>query len=151
MLEDSLSLKIDIMRQLQLLCQEQQEILQDAEATPEQLEDNMEKKAKLVARLEHLDVGFDQMYQKVQEELSGNRQKHKDAIQRMQDMIREITDRNVRLLAMERHNKTLAEEKFASVRTQARDVRKSSQAVSSYYQNMMKTGAVEPQFWDSKK
>ena len=43
-LEDSLESKIDLLRRLQVLCQEQAEILKDPNATPEAFEENIEEK-----------------------------------------------------------------------------------------------------------
>ena len=40
-LEDSLEKKIDVLRQLQVLCQEQTDILQDDASTPEAFEENI--------------------------------------------------------------------------------------------------------------
>lgn len=151
MLEDSLEKKCDILRQLQLLTQKQTEILQDKESSPEDFEKNVDEKEVMIQRLQTLDAGFEQVFAKVEAELQNNRQQYKDSILHMQDKIREITERSASLQVMEKQNKDLATRKFANIRSQARDLRQSGKAVSSYYQNMMKTGAVEPQFMDSKK
>ena len=58
-LEDSLESKIDLLRRLQVLCQEQAEILKDPNAMPEAFEENIEEKGKLIDRLSALDQGFD--------------------------------------------------------------------------------------------
>ena len=151
MLEDSLEKKCDILRQLQLLTQKQTEILQDKESSPEDFEKNVDEKEVMIQSLQTLDAGFEQVFAKVEAELQNNRQQYKDSILHMQDKIREITERSASLQVMEKQNKDLATRKFANIRSQARDLRQSGKAVSSYYQNMMKTGAVEPQFMDSKK
>ena len=41
--------------------------------------------------------------------------------------------------------------KFAAVRKQVKEVRKSQRIVNQYYKNMMKTAYIEPQFTDKKK
>ncbi len=150
-LEESLDKKIEILSQLQVLCEEQAEILQDSTSTPEAFEENVDKKEILINRLETLDKGFDAVFAKIEEELSNNRQQYKEQILRMQEQIRRITDASVALQASEKHNQDLARKKFAEVKSQARELRKSGQAVSSYYQNMMKVNSVDPQFMDSKK
>lgn len=151
MLEDSLEKKCDILRQLQFLTQKQTEILQDKEASPEEFEENVNEKEVMIQRLQRLDAGFEQVFSKVEAELQNHREQYKDSILHMQEKIREITERSAGLQVMEKQNKELATRKFANIRSQARDLRQSGKAVSSYYQNMMKTGAVEPQFMDSKK
>lgn len=151
MLEESLDKKCDILRQLQLLCYEQADILQDDKAEADAFEDNVKEKAVLIQRLEKLDQGFEQMFARVERELESNKEEYKDSILHMQESIREITERSANLQTQERQNKELAQKKFASIRTQARELRQNSKVVSSYYQNMMKTGSLEPQFMDSKK
>lgn len=151
MLEDSLGKKCDILRQLQYLTQQQAEILQDEESAPEAFEKNVEEKDVLIQHLETLDVGFEQVFSKVEQELQVNREQYRDSILHMQEKIQEITERSSRLQVMEKQNRDLALKRFSGIRSQARDLRQSGKAVSSYYQNMMKTGAVEPQFMDSKK
>lgn len=151
MLEESLDKKCDILRQLQLLCYEQADILQDDKAEADAFEQNVEEKAVLIKRLEQLDQGFEQVFARVEKELQSNKEQYKDNIHHMQELIREITERSANLQMLERQNKHLAQKKFASVRTQAKELRQNSRVVSSYYQNMMKAGIMEPQFMDSKK
>lgn len=151
MLEESLDKKCDILRQLQLLCYEQADILQDDKAEADAFEDNVKEKAILIQRLEKLDQGFEQMFARVERELESNKEKYKESILHMQESIREITERSANLQMLERQNKELAQKKFTSVRTQARELRQNGKVVSSYYQNMMKAGATDPRFLDSKK
>ena len=150
-LEDSLEKKIDVLRQLQVLCQEQADILQDDASTPEVFEENIDQKGKLIEHLERLDQGFEQLFAKVEQTLDADRDQYADAIRHMQEMIRESTQRSSNIQGMERQNRELARKKFSQVRSQAKELRQSRKAVSFYYQNMMQTGTVEPQFMDSKK
>ena len=62
MLEESLNKKCDILRQLQLLCYEQADILQDNDAEVDAFEENVKQKAVLIERLEKLDQGFEQIF-----------------------------------------------------------------------------------------
>lgn len=151
MLEDSLKKKINILCQLQNLCQEQADILSDQQSTPEAFEENVEAKGILIEKLETMDAGFESLFSKVKDEMEQNKEEYKDNILRMQDAIREITERSTNLQVMEKRNQELARSRFAAVRTQARELRQGGKAVTSYYQNMMQVNTVEPQFWDSKK
>lgn len=150
-LEDSLKKKVDILRQLQLLCQEQSDMLDDEAMTPEMFENNVAKKGILITKLESLDEGFEQLYGRVKQELTSNREQYKDCILHMQELIRDVTDRSVQIQVMEARNKDKVQRRFGSIRAQIREVRHSGKAVSNYYQNMMKMNTVEPQFMDSKK
>lgn len=143
--------KCDILRQLQILCYEQADILQNNDAEADAFEENVKQKAVFIERLEKLDQGFEQIFARVQEELESNKEQYKESIYHMQERIREITERSANLQMLERQNSEFAKKKFASVRIQAKELRQNSKVVSSYYQNMMKAGTIEPQFMDSKK
>ncbi len=151
MMEDSLEKKIDILRQLQVLCEEQKEILEDPASTPEALEENVERKEQMIQKLAAMDDGFEQLYQRVEGALEEHRETYRENIARMQEMIRDITQRSARLQVQEQRNKELAKQKFGSVRAQIKELRQSSRAVTSYYQNMTRNAASDPQFMDSKK
>ena len=103
-LEDSLESKIDLLRRLQVLCQEQAEILKDPNAMPEAFEENIEEKGKLIDRLSALDQGFDAFFAKVKDQLENNRDQYRDSIAHMQEMIREITQRSSNLQVLEKQN-----------------------------------------------
>ncbi|MCI7493583.1 MAG: flagellar protein FliT [Lachnobacterium sp.] len=150
-LEESLVKKSDILAHLLLLCQEQSDILDDADMTPEMFDENVQKKEVLITRLANLDDGFEQLYQRVREELASNKNQYRDSIRHMQELIREVTDKSVQIQAIEARNKEKVQTRFGEIRSQIREVKHSGRAVSNYYQNMMKMNAVEPQFWDSKK
>ena len=79
------------------------------------------------------------------------KEQYKDEIHRMQDLIRQVTDLSTAIQAQERENEKLAKQRFTYVRKQVQKVRKSQKAVNSYYHNMLKEGAVEPQFMDKSK
>ena len=106
-LEDSLEKKIDVLRQLQVLCQEQADILQDDASTPEAFEENIDRKGQLIEHLERLDQGFEQLFAKVEQTLDADRAQYADAIRHMQEMIREITQRSTNIQVMERQNLSL--------------------------------------------
>ena len=69
MLSDSLDKKADLLRQLQGLNQEQKNILEDSESTPDMLDDNIEKKSDIIDRLDKMDDGFQSLYDKVKDDI----------------------------------------------------------------------------------
>ena len=151
MLEDSLEKKVDILKQLQILCREQAMILQDEDAGPEMLEENMDKKQALIDHIEKIDAGFEEVFAKVHVELESNRQVYAQSISHMQELIRDITDRSVNIQALEKRNRDLARDRFQSVKSHVKEIRQSNQAATTYYRNMMNLAHVDPQFFDSTK
>ena len=152
MLEESLVKKIDLLTQLQGLNQEQKDILEDYDSSTDELDDNMDRKSSIIERLDKMDEGFQNLYDKVKPEIESNREAYATQIKNMQKSIRTITDLSSALQVEEARNKELAKHRFSYVRTQIRESRHGQKAVASYYANMMNnTGFEESQFWDKKK
>ena len=152
MMVESLEKKIDFLKQLQGLNQEQKNILEDNESSSEALDDNMEKKSAIIDRLDKMDEGFQGLFDKVKEELNGNRDAYAVDIKRMQELIKRITDISADIQVKEMQNKELAKVRFSYVRTQIRESKHGQKAVASYYATMMSnTGYEGSQFWDKKK
>ncbi len=151
MLEESLQKKKAILTELQYLCIKQAETLENTYLGPDAFGEIVEKKSAHIEKLAALDAGFEQIFAKVESELLANKAKYADSIQRMQELIREITDRSVALQAKEKENQELVRQTFKDVRYRAKRLRKGSKVVNSYYQAMMRAGNIEPQFMDSKK
>jgi len=144
-------MKMEILEAIRLKNREQNQILQDDNATPDQFEKNIEQKQELIEKLTGLDNGFQQLYNRVKDALNANRAMYADEIRKMQMLIRDITDLSATIQAQEKRNKDLATQKFSNIRGKAKEVRKSQKAVNTYYRNMMERNFVDPQFLDSKK
>ena len=125
--------------------------LEDPNLTPDDFDDVVEQKSKLIEQLDNLDSGFEKLFERVKEELEGNKETYKEEICIMQDHIRKITDKSVKIQSQEARNKALMTSKFNGIKKQARQVRKGANVASKYYQSMTKTGYVDPQFMDNKK
>ena len=147
----SLKKKNQILDSIIQINQRQKEELENPALDPDEFEQTFEEKAGLIDELDTLDVGFQELFDHVKEELDGNREVYRDAIAEMQDYIRMLTDKSADIQAQEARNKELMHQKFQAVRKQAKEVRKSQKVVNQYYKNMMKNGYLEPQFTDKKK
>ncbi len=152
MLEDSLLKKVELLKQLQGLNQEQRDILEDYETTPEELDDNIDKKSQVIDRLDKMDEGFQSIYDKIKDDLVANKEVYSDEIKHMQELITQITDLSADVQAKELQNKDIATARFTHIRSQIRETKHGQKAVASYYASMMNnTGYEGSQFWDQKK
>ena len=147
----SLEKKNEILDVIISLNQQQREELENPALDPDDFDLTVEKKAKQIEELERLDAGFGELFERVREELNGNRDAYREEIAVMQELIRLLTEKSADIRAQEQRNKELMTRKFASVRRQVKEVRKSQKIVNQYYKNMMKTVYIEPQFTDKKK
>ena len=150
-LRESLEKKVEILQHIQAENQKQKQVLSDNNSDVDEFEATLDYKASLVEQVLQLDDGFDSLFQRVEPEIQANKESYKDEIHKMQELIRQITDLSTAIQAQERENEKLAKARFTYVRKQVQKVRKSQRAVNSYYQNMLKDGAVEPQFMDKSK
>lgn len=147
----SLKKKNEILDVIRGLNQQQREELENPALDPDDFDLTVEKKAKQIEELERLDAGFGELFERVRGELNGNRQAYCEEIATMQELIRLLTEKSADIRAQEQRNKELMTRKFAAVRKQVKEVRKSQKIVNQYYRNMMKTSYIEPQFTDKKK
>ncbi len=111
----------------------------------------VESKSRFIAELELLDSGFEKIYDRIREELPQAKDGLRNEIARMQQLISEITDLNVRIQASEQRNKQLVEQYFSYARGKIRRAKKSVRAANDYYKSMSQTNFVDPQLLDQKK
>lgn len=129
----------------------QREELENPALDPDDFEKTFEEKAALIDSLETLDNGFQELFERVREDLNANRDAYREEIAEMQMYIRRLTEKSADIQTQEARNKALMDQKFSMIRKQVKEVRKSQKVVNQYYKNMMKSNFVEPQFTDKKK
>ena len=129
----------------------QKEILENPKASIEDFDATMDGKAALIEQMQHLDSGFEKLFDRVKEMLASHKEDYAEEIRNMQTCIRCITDRSMEIQAQEARNKELMIRKFAYVRDKAKSMRTNSKIANQYYRNMMRLNYVDPQFMDNKK
>lgn len=147
----SLKKKIKVLDQIIELDELQKEQLENPTASADDFDQTVEDKATLIQQLDQLDSGFDKLYSRVREELQGNKEAFTDQIAEMQELIRAITDRSVKIQSQEARNKNLMTQKFAKVKKQVKEVRTNTKVANQYYRNMTRVNYIDPQFMDNKK
>lgn len=150
-LKQSLTKKIELLDTIMALNVLQKDMLENPDLDPDELEENLNRKADLVEQLSKLDDGFSQIYDRVRTDLTENRGAYSEDIAQMKRDITAIMDKSTAIQSQEKRNQVLMQQKFTSVKKQIKEVKKSRQAVNSYYRNMMKMGAPEAAFLDDKK
>ena len=152
MLRESLEKKADVLRVLNIRNKEQEAILKDPNSTPDDLEKNMNMKSELIERIVMLDDGFEQLFNRVKAIIEADRDTYADEIRLMQELIKKVTALTADVEASEYRNKEYAKTRFANVKKEVREIKKSSDVVSSYYKHMMSPQTtVDPAFLDKKK
>lgn len=150
-LEDSLKKKIDVLERIQEVNEVQTDILKKDPADLEAFDSSVDEKDLYIKELAKLDDGFEALYDKIKQELVGNKQKYADQIRRLQELITQITDRSVAIQAQEERNKALVESCLNKERQQMGQSRRNSKVAYGYYQNMNNKNVSQPHFMDQKK
>ena len=150
LLQQALEKKSRILDGLLAKSQEQEQLLRLEDLGPGEFEKTVEEKEKLLEELMQIDQGFDEVYQRIGQDLQLHKENFRDEIRILQARIREVTAKGAQIQTTESRNRGLAEGRFMKIRRQIRDSHASAQAVNKYYQNMMKLNYIEPQFMDDK-
>ena len=132
----SLKKKEQVLDEIIRLDDRQKDTLMDPECPFDVFDETVEAKSACIDQLNQLDSGFEKLYAQVAEELDQNREDYAKEIRDMQQCIRRVTDKSVKIQAQEARNKQLMKEKFSTVQKQATDVRKNSRAITGYYNSM---------------
>lgn len=132
----SLKKKEQVLDEIIRLDDRQKDTLMDPECPFDVFDETVEAKSACIDQLNQLDSGFEKLYAQVAEELDQNREDYAKEIRDMQQCIRRVTDKSVKIQAQEARNKQLMREKFSTVQKQATDVRKNSRAITGYYNSM---------------
>ena len=149
-LRESLEKKVELLTLISEENDVQSRVLSDPNSEPDAFQMTIDNKDKWISDISTLDNGFNTIFEKVKPLLENQKAKYRDEIARMKDLVRQITDLTTQVEKQEKENYHLAQQKFAGVRKRAQKIRKSQNAVSSYYKSMNGTG-YDSQFLDSTK
>ncbi|MBD5550134.1 MAG: hypothetical protein HDQ96_03010 [Lachnospiraceae bacterium] len=151
MLQDSLKKKLEILSKI-MECQKQEsDMLKGESMDMEAFDKSINEKVALAESLDSLDDGFEKVYDRIREEMINNKGSYANQIRAMQNMIGEISEKNV-LIQAEENRIRLEVDNFAKRESAAlRQRRDNGRAARSYYNNMKKLNYVGSQFMDKKK
>ncbi len=151
MLQDSLKKKLDILNRIMRYQKEESDMLKQGSMDMEAFDRSINEKVVLAESIDSLDDGFEQVYDRIREEMIAHKERYAVQIRAMQDMIAEISEKNVLIQAEENRIK-LEVDNFARRESAAlRQKRNGGKAALSYYNNMKKLNYMDSQFMDKKK
>ena len=129
----------------------QEEILKSEEFDMDAFDKAIDKQSGYVEQLERLDQGFESVYDRFREELIANKERYRNEILRMKELIQQITDKVVAVNAGNMRNKALAENQFKKKRQAIGTSVTKHRVAKNYYNSMNDLNFVSPQFYDNKK
>ena len=129
----------------------QAEIVKEDMVDGDEFDRLVDEKDELIDRLDVLDEGFQQVFDRIKPELEGKKDSYKEYIRKLQGLIREATELGTRLMGEEQKNRGLITERFASEKKRISTSKNTSKAAASYYTSMNQINLIDPQLMDKKK
>lgn len=105
----------------------------------------------LINRINEMDQGFSSLYERVRDEVTNNRELHKEDISLMQELITSLTDKATRIMTQEERNRVKIEKVLLDAKKEIKHSRKSMKAVSNYYKSMSNPSGEINGIMDQKK
>lgn len=96
----------------------------------------IEEKDNAISRVESLDDGFQQLFDKMKEEIDQNRSLYASQIREMQDMIRSLTDLGMSIQALEERNRQEIERIMMSSKKEIKGAKKKLKVSGAYIASM---------------
>lgn len=151
MLHDTLLQKDGVMDRLLELTKQQEEVLKSEQFKEDEFSNLISEKDIVIKQLNDLDDGFERIYSKVQEEIKENKERYKEKIIRMQELIQRTIEKGLQLKGLELQNQKRLEICLAGSRNKIKEFKVNRQAASNYYKNMSKLQTSESYFMDKKR
>ena len=151
LLDESLVKKLSVLNQILDIDKNQEESLKEESLDADRVDELMNQKDKLIKELDKLDDGFDSVYGRIREEITECPEKYKTQVAKLQDDIRNITELQTKIEALEKRLKKAVSEYASKASANLQSKRNLSSAARNYYESVNKLQMNNPQFMDKKK
>ena len=150
MLQDSLRKKLEILDKIMTCQKEESDMLKGGSMDRDVFDRSMTEKVELAESIDSLDDGFEKVYDRIREEMIAHKEGYVNQIRALQNMISEISEKNV-LIQAEENRIRLEVENYAKRESAAlRQRRDNGKAARSCYNNMKKLKYVGSQIIKKK-
>lgn len=148
---DSLKKKIQLLDYILVENKNQQMSVGEGKMDEELFESAMRKKDDYINQINEIDQGFETVYNHVRLEFTDNKEKYKDEVIELKELISVITQKSMEVQLSEKRNEQLITKKFSEIKREIHQSKNANKIVSDYYKNMSKTNINEPQYMDQKQ
>ncbi|MDE7326775.1 MAG: hypothetical protein K2N63_10935 [Lachnospiraceae bacterium] len=151
MLEKCLVCKGELLEKIYNETAQQEAILDTNPFSEEAFDRTLERKAEAIEKLTQYDQGFEQIFSRIRDEVMADKDRYRERIVNMQQLIGEVTKKAVHIQSLEQKNKVKLEIYFSNRRQQIKNFNVSSRTVSNYYKSMSSGGKADAFFMDKKQ
>lgn len=136
MMVDTLERKKNILETILHQTREQETLLKDEEMDIDIFQQIIDDKGKEIEELNQMDEGFDALFRHVEKEINENRENYGSQIQKMQHLIREVSELGIQIQALEHQNSGHFKIYLANQKKTVRNFYTNNRTAANYYQNM---------------
>ena len=147
----SLEKKSKVLDQLLILTETQEKYIDKGDIDTDEFDQLFHKKEKQIQELLKLDKGFEQIFEYVKDEITQNKEKYINETKKLQELITQVTDKNITLQALEQRNRMKLDTLMRTKRSNIKNFKLSSKTAASYYKNMANQHQGQAYFFDIKK
>ncbi|NLK74468.1 MAG: hypothetical protein GX288_04170 [Clostridiales bacterium] len=147
----SLEKKSKVLDQLLILTETQEKYIDKGDIDTDEFDQLFDKKEKQIQELLKLDKGFEQIFEYVKDEITQNKEKYINETKKLQELITQVTDKNITLQALEQRNRMKLDTLMRTKRSNIKNFKLSSKTAASYYKNMANQHQGQAYFFDRKK
>lgn len=147
---DTLQKQVDVLKDVLEVTKEQSVIAGKEDFDETLLEESLNKKEVLIAKLNGLDDGFTAVYGRVHSEVREKQDLYREELQRMQSLIKECTDLGVEIKVLEERNRERLMQCFSRKQKQYGSQKTAASVASHYHQTMNNTKVSDSYFLDQK-
>lgn len=106
-----------------------------------------------IDKINEIDDGFDETYKLVRDEVVANKDKYKDKVLKLQEIIGRLTDKGVTIQTGEERNRQIIDNIFSKTRQEIRKQRTGINVANTYYKTMSNSvvRVAETSILDEKK
>lgn len=150
-LVNTLQRQAEALQEVLKLTREQGQIADAPDFDERMLEDTLNRKEILIARLNELDEGFVSVYDRVRREVRENPEKYQNPLRDIQRLIKECTDLSVEIKVLEERNRNKLAQCFTEKHKEYGSQQTAASVASRYHQTMHNTRVVDSYFFNKKK
>lgn len=150
-LVDTLQKQLGALKEILELTKEQRSIADNSDFDEVMLEETLNKKEVLIAKLNELDDGFASVYGRVRKEVKEHEELYKEELQQLQRLIKECTDLGVEIKVLEERNRDKLAQCFSGRYKEYGNQRIASTVASRYYQTMQNARLTDSHIFNKKK
>lgn len=133
---DTLNKKLNILKQIMDETGIQKDLLDNTPLDVEKYEESFAVKDVLINNILELDQGFENLYDRIKEEITSNKNKYREEILTLQGLIQELTDISIKLQLLESSNKIKMEVYFKNQKSEIKRKKIFNKTALGYYKNM---------------